>query len=299
MLPAYPSSFEGTGRSVTGNPSGQEPAPASWEPPKFDTSVPVSARVWNYLLGGKDNFAVDREMADQALRVFPPMADIARTDRAFLGRAVRYLAGEAGVRQCLDIGTGLPTLDNTHEVAQRVAPASRVVYVDNDPMVLLHAQALLTSTPPGVTAYIEADLREPDTIVAKAAATLDFTRPVAITLLGILHFIGDEDEAYRVVDRLLDAVPPGSYLAVTHATLDPSLGGETAAEANAEANQMWNEQAAVPITPRSRQQVARFFRGLEMVEPGLVSMSQWRPEPNPWGEPRAVLGFGGIGRKPG
>ena len=260
--------------------------------------MPQSARVWNYLLGGKDNFAVDRAVADQVLRVFPPIADIARTDRAFLGRAVRYLAGEAGIRQFLDIGTGLPTLDNTHEVAQRVVPESRVVYVDNDPMVLRHAQALLTSTPPGVTDYIEADLREPDTILAKASATLDFTQPVAITLLGILHFIGDDDEAYRVVDRLLAAVPPGSYLAVTHATLDASLGGETSAEANAEANQMWDEQAAVPITPRGRQQVARFFRGLEMVEPGLVSMSQWRPEPNPWGEPSAVLGFGGVGRKP-
>jgi O-methyltransferase involved in polyketide biosynthesis len=250
------------------------------------------------VLGGKDNFAVDRDMAEQIRQIFPQLFDIARADRAFLGRGIRYMAGEAGVRQFLDIGTGLPSADNTHEVAQRVAPESRVVYVDNDPVVLLHARTLLTSTPPGVTDYIQADLREPDTILAGAAATLDFAQPVAITLLGILHFVGDSDEAYRIVDRLLDAVPPGSYLALTHATLDPSLGDEPTIAANAAMNQMWNESSPTPITPRGKEEVARFFRGLELVEPGLVSMSRWRPEPSRWGEPVDVMGFGGVARKP-
>ena len=260
--------------------------------------MPHSARFWNYLLGGKDNYEIDREMAEQVRRIFPLIFDIARADRAFLGRAVRYLAGEAGIRQFLDIGTGLPTADNTHEVAQRAAPESRVVYVDNDPVVLLHARTLLTSTPPSVTDYIQADLREPDTILAGAAATLDFARPVAITLLGVLHFVGG-DEAYQIVDRLLGAVPPGSYLAVTHATLDPAFGGEAAVEANAAMNQMWNNSSPTPITPRSREQVARFFRGLQMVEPGLVSMSRWRPEPgSSQDEPAEVMGFGCVGRKP-
>lgn len=269
--------------------------------PKLDTSVPSSARVWNYLLGGKDNFAADRALAEQILRLFPPMAEIARTDRAFLGRAVRYLAGEAGIRQFLDIGTGLPTLDNTHEVAQRIAPESRVVYVDNDPMVLRHAHALLKSTPPGVTAYIEADLHDPEAILARAGETLDLGQPVAVMMLGILHFIGDDNEAYGIVDRLMAALPAGSYLAITHATLDDSLdeslADSGAAEANAEANQTWNEQAQVPITPRRREQVAGFFRTLDLVEPGLVSMSRWRPEPNQFADAPAVLGFGGVGRK--
>jgi len=277
---------------VTDNASG--PGGAS---PKIDTAVPHSARVWNYWLGGKDHYPVDRAAGDQYRQIFPQIADIARADRAFLGRAVRYLAGEAGIRQFLDIGTGLPTLDNTHEVAQRVAPESRIVYVDNDPLVLVHARALLTSTPAGACDYIEADLREPGKILDAAARTLDFTAPVAITLLGILHFISDTEEAYQVVTRLLDAVPSGSYLALTHATLDPSLGGEATAEANAEAQKFWNENAAVPITPRTRRQILRFFDGLQMVEPGLVSMSRWRPEPSPWGDPPEVAGFCGVGHK--
>jgi hypothetical protein len=276
---------------VTDNPYRQEP-------PRIDTTVPHSARFWNYVLGGKDNYAVDREMAEQVRQIFPQLFDIARADRAFLGRAVQYLAGEAGIRQFLDIGTGLPTLDNTHEVAQRVAPESRIVYVDNDPVVLLHANALLTSTPPGVTDYIQADLREPDKILGGAAATLDYAQPVSITLLGILHFVGDDDEAYRIVGTLLDAVPSGSYLALTHATLDPSLGDEATIAANAAMNEMWNSSSPTKITPRSGEQIARFFDGLEMVEPGLVSMSRWRPAPSRWGEPVDVMGFGGVGRKP-
>jgi len=266
--------------------------------PKIDTTVPHSARVWNYWLGGKDHYRVDREAGDQYRQIFPQIVDIARSDRAFLGRAVRYMADVGGIRQFLDIGTGLPTLDNTHEVAQRVAPEARIVYVDNDPLVLVHSRALLASTPEGVCDYIEADLREPGKILDGAAATLDFTMPVAITLLGILHFIPDHDEAYQIVARLLDAVPSGSYLAITHATLDPSLVSEEVIQANAEAQRFWNENAAVPITSRTGQQILRFFDGLEMVEPGLVGMSRWRPESSRWGDPPQVAGFCGVGRKP-
>src|SRR6266700_6231428 len=198
--------------------------PASGSPQTaIDTTVSHSARIWNYCLGGKDNYQVDREVGEQILAFVPELVRSARADRQFLARAVRYLVGEERIRQFLDIGTGLPTVDNTHEVAQRVAPDSRIVYVDNDPLVLVHARALLTSTPQGVTAYVDADLREPKEVLEAAARTLDFTAPVAITLLGILHCISDTEEAYQVVTRLLDAVPSGSYLALTHATLDPSL----------------------------------------------------------------------------
>jgi S-adenosyl methyltransferase len=275
----------------------EAPAPGNGAS-KIDTTVPHSARVWNYWLGGKDHYPVDRRAGDEYRRIFPQIVDIARADRAFLGRAVRYMAREAGIRQFLDIGTGLPTLDNTHEVAQKVAPESRIVYVDNDPLVLVHARALLTSAPEGATDYIEADLREPDKILAGAAATLDFGKPVALTLLGILHFISDHEEAYRITRHLLGAVPSGSYLALTHATLDPSLGGEATAEANAEAQEFWNENAAVPITARTKEQVIRFFDGLDLVEPGVVSMSRWRPDPALHGEPPEVAGFCGVGGKP-
>lgn len=270
--------------------------PQRERPPSIDSSVPHSARVWNYFLGGKDNYPVDQEMGDQYRAIFPEIIDIARTDRAFLGRAVRHLAGEAGIRQFLDIGTGLPTMDNTHEVAQRVSPDARIVYVDNDPLVLTHAQALLTSSPEGACDYIDADLRDPDRILAAAAETLDFDRPVAIMLLGILHFVPDYDEVHGIVMRLLDAVPPGSHLALTHATFD--LGGQTASAANAEAQRAWNEKATETITPRTREQVLGFFDGLDLLEPGLVSMSRWRPEAAPWGEPPEVSGFSGVGRKP-
>ncbi|WP_433498714.1 SAM-dependent methyltransferase [Sphaerimonospora sp. CA-214678] len=263
---------------------------------EIDTSVPHSARVWNCFLGGKDNYPVDRMVAEQAMRIFPHITEIARNDRGFLKRVVRYLAGEAGIRQFLDIGTGLPTMDNTHEVAQRVAPESRIVYVDNDPLVLVHAQALLTGTPPGATDYIEADFRQPDLILTAAAETLDFDRPVAIMLLGLLHYIPDYDQVRAVLARLLDAVPSGSYLAVTHATFE--LGDEEIRTANAEALAVYNEKAPVPLTPRGREQVGRFFDGLELVEPGLVTMSRWRPEDTPFGEPPEVAGFAALARKP-
>ena len=186
-------------------------------PPELDASVPNSARIWNYWLGGKDNYPVDREAGDDYRAIYPEIVDVARASRRFLTRAVRYLAGEAGVRQFLDIGTGMPSADNTHEVAQRVAPDARVVLVDNDPVVLAHARALLTSTQ-GVTAYVDADLHEPDKILAAASRTLDLRRPVGLMLLGVLGHIGDDDEARAIVKRLLEALPSGSYLTVCDGT---------------------------------------------------------------------------------
>ena len=264
----------------------------SSSPPEIDTSVPQSARIWNYWLGGKDNYPVDRAAGDQYRQAFPGIVDVARGSRGFLTRAVRYLAGEAGIRQFLDVGTGLPTADNTHEVAQRVAPESRVVYVDNDPLVLAHARALLTSTPQGVTRYIEADLREPDKILEAAATTLDFTEPVALMLMGIVGHITDEQEARSIVRRLLEALPSGSYLALCDGTdTDP---------AGVEAQERYNRSGAVPYRLRSPEQIAGFFEGLELVEPGVVSCPRWRPDPADaaGGPPAEVDAFGGVGRKP-
>jgi hypothetical protein len=262
-------------------------------PPEIDTSVPHSARIWNYWLGGKDNYPVDRAAGDQYRQVFPEIVDITRASRQFLTRAVRYLAGEVGIRQFLDIGTGLPTADNTHEVAQRLAPESRVVYVDNDPLVLTHARALLTSTPQGVTAYIDADLREPDRIVEAAARTLDFTQPIALMLMGILGHIGDYDETRTIVKRLLDALPSGSYLALNDGT-------NVISKAFVEAQQRYNESGAVPYHLRSPEQIAGLFNGLELVDPGVVSCPRWRPDPADAGGglPTEVDAFGGVGRKP-
>nr|MDT0659505.1 SAM-dependent methyltransferase [Micromonospora sp. DSM 115978] len=259
---------------------------------KLDTGVAHTARTWNYWLGGKDNFAADRQVAEQILQFLPNMRTTARADRAFLGRAVRYLAGEAGIRQFLDVGTGLPTADNTHEVAQSVAPQSRIVYVDNDPLVLVHARALLTSTPEGATDYIEADLHDPDTILREATRTLDFTQPVALTLLGVLNFIIDDEQARAIVDRLLDAVPPGSYLAIAHASNEVNPD-----EAEA-ARRFWNENATPPITFRSAQQITGFFDRTELLDPGVVSCSRWRPTPTDLDTPE-VDQFCGIGRLAG
>ncbi|MGH3906792.1 MAG: SAM-dependent methyltransferase [Pseudonocardiaceae bacterium] len=267
-------------------PSGQD------QPPDIDTSQPHTARVWNYWLGGKDNYPVDREVGEQVVAVMPDIADAARNDRGFLVRAVRYLAGEVGIRQFLDVGTGLPTANNTHEVAQGTAPECRIVYVDNDPLVLVHARALLTSTPEGVTDYIPADLRDPETILAEAARTLDFTQPIALMLLGILNHIIDGDEARAIVNRLLDALPSGSYLVMSHPT------AEVRGEEVLEAMRLWNESGATPITARSRLELTHFFDCLELLEPGLVSVSRWRPEPSMFGVPAEVHGFCGVGRKP-
>jgi S-adenosyl methyltransferase len=217
----------------------------------------------------------------------------AQADRAFLGRAVRFLAGEAGIRQFLDIGTGLPTAGNTHEVAQEVAPDSRIVYADNDPMVLVHARALLTSTPEGATDYIEADVRDPDNILVEAARTLDFDKPIAIMLLGILNFVNDMDEALQIVRRLLDAVPSGSYLAIAHASneVNPDLAEEV--------RLFWNENATPPITFRTAAEIARFFDfdGVELLEPGVVSCSRWRIDASDTDLPAEVQQFCAVGRK--
>jgi hypothetical protein len=261
-------------------------------PPEIDTTVPQSARVWNYFLGGKDNYPADREAGDQVLALMPEIVDSARAGRAFLGRAVRYLAGEAGVRQFLDIGTGLPTANNTHEVAQAIAPESRIVYVDNDPLVLVHARALLTSSPQGVTSYIDADVRDTGKILAQASRTLDFSQPVALMLLGILNFVVDDDEAHTIVNRLLDAVSSGSYLAVLHPTQ------EVHGEAMAETKRRWIERGGAPLVDRSRQELAGFFDRLELLEPGVVSCSQWRPDPGDPNSQVEVAHFCAVGRKP-
>ncbi|WP_417554500.1 SAM-dependent methyltransferase [Microbispora sp. NBC_01189] len=259
--------------------------------PAIDSSASHSARVWNYLLGGKDHYAVDREAGDMILRMFPDIARIARQQRRFLVRAVRYLTGEAGVRQFLDIGTGLPTADNTHQVAQRAAPESRIVYVDNDPLVLVHARVLLTSTPEGRTDYIEADVRDTDTILAAARNTLDFDRPVALMMLGILGQLRDEENPGAVAARLLDALPSGSYLAVSD--------GTDTSEALVRAIEVYNANSASSYHLRTPEAIARFFDGLELVDPGVVTTSRWRPDvADAESGPRAVAAFCGVGRKP-
>ncbi|MEV6630401.1 SAM-dependent methyltransferase [Actinoplanes sp. NPDC051470] len=255
--------------------------------------VPHTARIWNYWLGGKDNFAVDRRVGDEVREIFPVVIELARADRLFLGRAVRYLTGEAGVRQFLDIGTGLPTQDNTHEVAQAMAPEARIVYVDNDPLVLAHARALLTSSDEGATEYLHADLRDPDTILRAAGSTLDFARPVAVMLLGIMHFVNDDEQLQQIVDRLVEAIPSGSYIAVANTTT--AVNGDTTAEAV----RVWNIDAQPKLKLRSPEQIAGFFRDLEVVEPGWVSCSRWRAQPGPDGNlPIEVDQWCGVVRKP-
>ena len=259
----------------------------------LDTTVSHSARIWNYWLGGKDNFAADREAAERVLEVMPSMPMIARAARLFLIDAVHQLADRHGIRQFLDIGTGLPTADNTHQVAQRVAPQARIVYVDNDPLVLSHARALLTSSPEGACDYIDADLREPDKIVAGAARTLDFTQPVALLLLGILHHIPGTDEAQEIVRRLTAALVPGSFLAINHST--SAVSGAAMEEAVAH----WNQVGTPTMTLRSPQQIARFFDRLDLLEPGVVSCSRWRPDISSLGgQPPEVDEFCGVARKP-
>jgi hypothetical protein len=259
--------------------------------PKIDTTISHSARIWNYWLGGKDNYPVDREMGDTILGYVPELVRSARADRHFLSRAVRYLAREEGIRQFLDIGAGLPTVDNTHEVAQRVAPQARIVYVDNDPLVLVHARALLTSTSQGVCDYIDSDLRDPGTILARAADTLDFSRPIAIMMLGILNFIVDTGQARAILRQLLDAVPPGSYISISHPTTEFDAGPA------AVALDFWNSSGAAPMCLRSRAELLSFFEGTELVEPGVVSCPRWRPDPAEPGEVMDVMHFCGVARR--
>jgi hypothetical protein len=258
----------------------------------FDITVAHQARMYDYVLGGKDNYAADRAAMDAALEVWPDMAYGARANRAFLGRVVRYLAREAGIRQFLDIGTGIPTAGNTHEVAQAVAPESRVVYVDYDPVVLAHARALLNSSEPGATEYIDADLRDTPAILAQAAGLLDFTRPVAVTLLSILHAIPDPDDPWAIVATVMDAVPSGSYLAIS-----TSAGDLLGPEALARLKDTWKGSVQQQLTFRDREQVARFFVGTDLVEPGLVPVDEWRAEPGTASEGNSAM-WAGVGRKP-
>jgi hypothetical protein len=255
----------------------------------IDTTVPHSARIWNYWLGGKDNYAVDREAGDQFSAIYPGIVDIARADRAFLGRVVRFLAGEAGVRQFLDVGTGLPTADNTHQVAQSVAPESRIVYVDNDPLVLTHARALLTSSPEGSTHYVDANMADPAKVLLEAGKWLDLTQPVALTFMGVLGHVTDHDEARAIVTGLLDGLASGSYLAINDSV--------NTSEALEEALRVYEASGAVPYRTRSVEQFAGYFDGLEPVEPGVVLVADWRPDPSADRGPE-IPQMGGVGRKP-
>ncbi|MEU1518118.1 SAM-dependent methyltransferase [Streptomyces sp. NPDC005811] len=256
---------------------------------EIDTSVPHSARIWNYWLGGKDNYPVDEAAGDSYTAVFPGIVTIARSSRAFLGRSITHLVEEAGIRQFLDVGTGLPTVDNTHEVAQRLAPESRIVYVDNDPLVLAHARALLTSSPEGATSYEDLSLYEPDRILEAAARTLDLSRPTALILSGILGHVDGYDRARDLVRAFLDGLPSGSYLSLN----EGSRGTDPVYE---QAQDAYNETGAVPYFLRPIDQIEGYFDGLDLVAPGVVSVPLWNPAP---GAGTAPIGqHGGLGRKP-
>jgi hypothetical protein len=237
----------------------------------FDTSIAHHARIADYLLGGRDNFAADRKAAEAMIEAYPTMVELMRANRAFLRRVVRFLAAEAGIRQFLDIGTGIPTAGNTHEVAQEIAPDSRIVYVDYDPVVLAHARALLTSTPEGVTDYVDSDLRDVPKVLAGAAQTLDFSMPVALTIAMTLHAIPDENDPHAIVAQFMNAMPAGSYLSISHpaADIEPEKAADIADRLKSLSYQQY--------TPRTRAQVLRFFDGLQLAEPGLVQVQQWRP----------------------
>jgi hypothetical protein len=276
--------------ALTAVPAREELPVSDGAMPVIDMTVPHSARVWNYWLGGKDNYPVDRDFGDRLYALLPEIVELAREARAFLGRAVGYLAGEVGIRQFLDIGTGLPTADNTHEVAQRVAPDSRVVYVDNDSLVLAHARALLVGTSRDGTDYVDADVRQPAHILKAAARTLDFTRPVALVMLGIMGNVADLDEAYAIVRTLRDALPSGSYLVFKDGTY--AVMGEK----RARIIQSFNDHEKYPYHLRTPEQVARFLDGFELVEPGLVPTPLWRPDLR-LALPEAIDDLCGVGRK--
>jgi hypothetical protein len=263
-------------------------------PPEIDTSAAHPARMYDYGLGGKNHFAADREVAEKIFAAWPNGRISARENRAFLGRVVRYLVQEAGIRQFLDIGTGLPTTNNVHEVAQAIAPSSRVVYVDNDPLVLAHARALLTSVPAGRTAYIQADLREPAAILSNPATAevLDFSQPVALMLVAILHYVPDDWKPTEILATLLDALPSGSYLVASHISgeHDPAVVAFERAD----------RAAGIPAQLRDASDFARVaFSGLELVPPGVVPVSDWRPDTTgPRPTPGEVSTYGGVARKP-
>ncbi|MCH0541705.1 SAM-dependent methyltransferase [Streptomyces sp. MUM 203J] len=263
---------------MTGTDDAVRPAPL------IDTSKPHPARMYDWFLGGKDNYPVDEEMARQLLTIDARGRDMARVNRAFMHRAIRWLGTEGGIRQYLDIGTGIPTEPNLHQIAQRTEPTSRIVYCDNDPIVLAHAEALLRSTPEGVTSYIQADAREPDAILERAGDVLDFKQPMALSLLALLHFVDDEDGAYELVGRLVERLAPGSYLVLSHVTGD--FDPEGAAKARAV-----YQGRGLTLRPRSRDEFARFFDALDLVEPGVSLTAEWHPE---LGEAVPVAGDGPI-----
>jgi O-methyltransferase involved in polyketide biosynthesis len=257
----------------------------------FDPARPSPARMWNYWVGGKDHFEADRAAAEKIAETMPALPALAKSVRVFLRDIVQSLAADYGVRQFLDLGTGLPTADNTHEVAQRAAPESRIVYADDDPSVLAHARALLTSSPEGRTDYVQADLRDPDLILEAAAGTLDFSRPVAILLFAVLHFLPDADDPYQVVRRLLDAVPAGSFLVIVHAPSDLFPP-----EAIGEHTRRYNASGAAAFNPRSHDEVRRFFDGLELAGPGVATLADWLAY---FGSPAGSgLAWVGVARKP-
>jgi len=257
----------------------------------FDISVAHPARVYDYWLGGKDHFEPDRIAAQEVIAVRPTIIRDIRANREFLGRVVRFLAGEAGIRQFLDIGTGIPSANNTHEVAQSVAPDCRIVYVDNDPIVLAHARALLTSTPEGACAYLDADLKDTGKILQEAERTLDFSRPVAVLFIGVLHLVSDADEPLRIMGEMLDATVAGSYLALTQPAKDVN------ADQVAEGARRYNEHVKTPQTRRTYAETLRFFDGMEVVPPGLVQCHRWRPAPRAVGLEENVSAYGGVARK--
>jgi len=257
-------------------------------PVELDTSVPHSARIWNYWLGGKDHYAADRAVGDKVKQIYPDVVEVALASRAFLGRVVKFLAGEVGIRQFLDLGTGLPTADNTHEVAQGLTPESKVVYVDNDPLVLVHARALLTSDPLGVTDYIDADVRDPDEILRVASRTLDFTQPIAVMMLGILGNVADDDHPgpAEIAGRLIGAVSADSYLVINDSVVTPETVDAVQAARSGGAD----------YHLRTPEQIREFFTGLDLVEPGVVSTPLWRPTPG--SEHTELNVYCGVARKP-
>jgi SAM-dependent methyltransferase len=272
---------------------GIDAAGAPQVPPGINTNVPQSARVYDYWLGGKDHFPADRALGEAIAEALPTIRTQVRAQRAFLGRAVRYLAREAGIRQYLDVGTGIPTAGNVHDVAQEIAPESRVLYVDNDPIVLAHARALMGGTAEGRVSFIQGDLREPEAILGDPAVarTLDLTEPVGLVLIGVMHHLRDDDDPRRIVATLVDALAPGSYLVLSQTTpdFDPeAMRGLAAA----------SEQGGIPNVPRSLADTEPFFAGLVLVEPGLVPMAAWRPDPGAERDPRSVYAYGGVARKP-
>ncbi|MGW0824539.1 SAM-dependent methyltransferase [Streptomyces sp. NPDC002845] len=258
---------------------------------RINATQPHTARIWNYWLGGRDYYECDRAAGERIRGLYPAIGEYARADRLFLGRAVRHLAGDLGIRQFLDIGTGLPTAENTHEVAQGIAPDARVVYVDNDLLVLTHARALLRGTPQGRVDYLDEDLRNVDAILEHASRTLDVSRPIGLMLLSVVIFLGDDEDPYGIVRRLVDALPPGSHVVLSHTITGPAMPDVDAAV------RFWNQHGTPGITQRTPEAVARFFDGLELLEPGVVCCSRWRPEATGRPEPDAVALFGGVGCK--